>query len=48
MQILGKYPLKRFRRNRNKKFVRRLLLENQISVCDLIYPVFIIEGKKEK
>ena len=32
------------RRNRSEDFVRRLTRENTLTVDDLIYPIFIIEG----
>lgn len=38
------YPFKRPRRNRANDFSRRLIAENKLSVDDLIYPVFILEG----
>lgn len=43
--ITGQYPERRLRRNRAHDFSRRLVAENQLSVNDLIYPVFIVEGK---
>lgn len=43
--ISGQYPKRRLRRNRAQDFSRRLVAENSLSVNDLIYPVFIIEGK---
>ena len=36
------------RRIRSNEFSRRLTSENQLSIDDLIYPVFVIEGKKIK
>lgn len=41
----GQYPQRRLRRNRYQDFSRRLVSENQLTVNDLIYPVFIVEGK---
>ena len=35
------------RRNRRDDFSRRLVRENQLSADDLIYPVFVFEGKNE-
>ena len=43
--ILTDYPHARPRRLRRDDFTRRLVRENQLSVDDLIYPVFIIEGQ---
>lgn len=39
------YPLLRLRRNRSSEFIRDLVQENHITVKDLIYPVFVIDGK---
>lgn len=33
---------------RKQAFSRRLMAENKLSVEDLIYPVFIIEGEKQR
>ena len=40
-----KYPLARLRRLRSNKSIRDLVAENNISVNDLIWPIFLIEGK---
>ena len=40
----GEYPATRMRRNRMKAFSRRLVAENSISIDDLIWPLFVIEG----
>ena len=45
MQTLGQYSNKRMRRVRRDDFSRRLVRENRLSVDDLIYPVFVLEGK---
>ncbi|KFA59865.1 delta-aminolevulinic acid dehydratase [Gilliamella sp. Choc4-2] len=42
--IAGQYPKRRLRRSRAQDFTRRLVTENILTVNDLIYPVFIIEG----
>lgn len=42
--ITGLYPHRRLRRNRTHEFSRRMLAEHSLTVNDLIYPVFIIEG----
>jgi porphobilinogen synthase len=47
MRILGKFPNTRLRRVRNSDWVRRLISENNLSTNDLIYPIFIIEGKNK-
>ena len=41
---LGKFPTTRLRRLRMKEFTRRLVAENNLSVDDLIWPVFVCEG----
>ncbi len=45
MRIIGKYPQVRLRRVRNSKAIRRLISENDLSVNDLILPIFIRNGK---
>ena len=45
MQALGQYSNKRMRRLRRDDFSRRLVRENRLSADDLIYPVFVLEGK---
>ena len=47
MKILGKYPSLRLRRNRKSSWARRLVEENNISVNDLILPIFVTEGKNK-
>ena len=42
--ILTDYPHARPRRLRRDDFTRRLVREHQLSVDDLIYPVFVVEG----
>ncbi|MDE0441825.1 MAG: porphobilinogen synthase [Gammaproteobacteria bacterium] len=39
------YPLTRMRRNRTDDAVRRLVRETTLTVDDLIYPMFVIEGQ---
>ena len=46
--ITGKYPSLRLRRARKFNWSRRLIQENNLSSCDLIYPIFLIEGKNKK
>ena len=43
----GQYPARRLRRMRSDDFSRRLMAENQLSVNDLIYPVFVLEGQQQ-
>ena len=47
MKILGNYPTTRLRRVRNTNWVRRLVSENNLSVNDLILPIFLTEGKNK-
>ena len=42
------YPETRLRRTRSQPFMRRLVRENDISVADLIFPMFVIEGHQER
>ena len=42
------FPKTRLRRNRMKKFSRRLISENALTVDDLIWPLFVCEGEKIK
>ena len=41
----GEYPYTRLRRNRVTDATRRLVRENTLSVDDLIYPVFVLDGE---
>jgi len=41
------YPQTRMRRNRQTDWSRRLVRENRLSVDDLIWPCFVIEGTKQ-
>ena len=42
---LGHYPGKRMRRMRKDAFSRRLMAETRLTADDLIYPVFVLDGK---
>jgi len=42
---VGQFPATRMRRNRYDAWTRRLVAENSLSVDDLIWPVFVIEGR---
>ena len=46
--ITGKYPSLRLRRTRKYNWSRKLIQENNLSCSDLIYPIFLIEGKNKK
>ncbi len=41
----GAFPVTRMRRMRRDDFSRRLMRENTVTTNDLIYPVFVIEGR---
>jgi porphobilinogen synthase len=45
MQIHGRFPAVRMRRMRRDDFSRRMMREHVLTPNDLIYPVFVIEGK---
>src|SRR5207249_11246837 len=45
---LDLFPLIRMRRMRRDAFSRRLMREHTLSVDDLIYPMFIMEGKARR
>jgi len=45
MKTYGRFPAVRMRRMRRDDFSRRLMRETVLSANDLIYPVFVIEGK---
>ncbi len=45
MKYYGSYPQTRLRRNRKRDWSRRLIQENNLSTNDLIWPIFIREGK---
>ncbi|WP_255448337.1 porphobilinogen synthase [Telmatospirillum sp. J64-1] len=42
---LGAFPRTRMRRNRRDQWSRRLMAENTLTVNDLIWPVFVVEGE---
>jgi len=44
---MGQFPARRMRRMRRDDFSRRLMAENQLTVNDLIYPVFVLEGENQ-
>jgi porphobilinogen synthase len=48
MQILGQFPSVRMRRMRRDDFSRRLMRENEVTVNDLIYPVFVLDGSQRR
>lgn len=44
----GPFPATRMRRTRATSFARALVAENQLSPSDLIYPVFVLEGERQR
>ncbi|BDY06810.1 porphobilinogen synthase [Ferrimonas sp. YFM] len=46
--VTGPFSRRRMRRMRRHDFSRRLMAESQLSVNDLIYPVFVLEGNARK
>jgi delta-aminolevulinic acid dehydratase/porphobilinogen synthase len=42
------FPAIRMRRMRKDAFSRALMRENHVTVEDLIYPVFIVEGEQQR
>ena len=47
MNVYAPFPLGRPRRLRRDSFTRNLVRENQLSAHDLIYPVFVVDGKQQ-
>ena len=45
MHILGQFPATRMRRMRRDDFSRRMMREHRLTADDLIYPVFVLDGK---
>jgi len=45
MRLYGGFPRRRMRRMRRDAFSRRLRREHRLTTDDLIYPVFVIDGK---
>ena len=45
MNIHGSYPSVRMRRMRRDDFSRRMMREHRLTTDDLIYPVFVVEGR---
>ncbi len=48
VSIQGAFPNRRMRRMRKHEFSRRLMAENQLTVNDLIYPMFVLMGKDRR
>jgi len=47
-QFAGRFPDKRMRRMRRDDFSRRLAREHRLSADDLIYPVFVLDGRNRE
>ena len=45
MNVYGGFPAVRMRRMRRDEFSRRLMRESVLTADDLIYPVFVLDGK---
>lgn len=48
MQNFRTYPATRMRRLRRSDFCQRLVRETALSVNDLIYPIFVVDGKGQR
>jgi porphobilinogen synthase len=47
-QTPGQFPRVRMRRMRRDDFSRRMMRETTLTASDLIYPVFVMEGSKQR
>ncbi len=47
-EAFSSFPIARMRRMRADDFSRRLMRENTLTVDDLILPMFVLEGKKQR
>lgn len=45
---VGRFPATRLRRNRHDAWTRRLVAEAHLSVNDLIWPIFLIDGERQQ
>ena len=46
--MVAKFPHTRMRRNRSDEFIRQLVREHELTVNDLIYPIFLIDGTNQR
>lgn len=46
--MLRQFPATRLRRNRFRDFSRRLVRETRLQIDDLIYPMFVVDGHKQR
>jgi porphobilinogen synthase len=44
----GQFPARRMRRMRRDDFSRRLMREHTLAPADLIYPVFVLDGRSRR
>ena len=44
----GRFPAVRMRRNRKAPWTRELVAEHRLSPSDLIWPMFVVEGKDKR
>jgi len=44
----ARFPATRMRRNRRTDWLRRLVRETQVTVDDLIWPVFVVDGESQR
>src|SRR5580765_6507988 len=44
----GRFPRTRTRRMRRDHFSRQLMRETRLGVEDLIYPIFVVDGRKRR
>ena len=44
----GGFPAVRMRRNRKSSWSRRLVAENVLTAADLIWPIFVVEGRQKR
>src|SRR5437660_95245 len=47
-QLVSPFPALRMRRMRKDAFSRAMMRENSVTVADLIYPVFVVEGNNHR
>jgi porphobilinogen synthase len=47
-EAMGQFPAVRMRRNRKSSWSRELVAEHRLSAHDLIWPMFVIEGKGKR
>src|SRR5262245_48044887 len=47
-KISGRFPAVRLRRNRKSNWSRRLVAESGLTTADLIWPIFVMEGRGKR